>query len=184
MAASSNNDSKSKLRVRVKGPRLVGNDTQNSRFNYDQIGKAVNALYEYLERKKTESIDSGTNLLWEEVRDLNLLIEPKLKPRKAKHFRSFRIPVVHSWRNDGNHDICIITRTKDVALWEDILLTKFPVAGVKRIIGLTEFRSSFESEKARKDLCTLFDLFIVHPLIVHFVTSKLVVFLKKQNKFS
>ena len=167
-----------------KTHELVETNVLNRKFDHTQIESAVAALYEYLEKKTNEENGENDNLLWDDVRDINLLIEAKTRLMKAKEFRSFRIPLIHSWRQSGNHEICIITRSQDVSVWENILLTRFPVAGVTRIIGLKEFTTSFESEESRIHLCDLFDLFIVHPVIIHLVSSKLAGFLKNRNKFS
>ena len=154
-----------------------------SRFdNNTQIDKAIDALYKFLEEKKQSKSDELT--LWDDEQDINLVIEPKIHSVKSHTFNSIRIPLIHSFRRNTDNDICIITRTKDVAKWTEVLLTKYPVDGITKIMSLTEFEKNYKTQQSRIQLCELFDLFIIHPAIIHKVTSKISAFLRDRNKFS
>ncbi len=149
-------------------------------YNSEQIHLAAEALFEYL-RKRKEADDR--NLLWDDDEDLNLLIELKLLPTKAKEFRSYRLPLPHSFRKkDDLHEICLIARDADYREYEKHLMEKYPIHGLSKILPLSEFLRDYASQRARSSLCDLFDLFIIHPSVQIFVVSKLAPFLKSRNK--
>jgi len=147
-------------------------------YNSEQINKSVDALYEYLNDKNNKK----QNVLWDDNEDINLVIEPKLRTFHAHMFEAIRIPLAHSFRKDDFHDICIITRTIDVPKWENILLHKYPVSGLKKIIGLREFKTNYHTQESRQALCNLFDLFLFHPAVIYDVASKIVCFTRNANK--
>eukprot|EP00485_Elphidium_margaritaceum_P008446 CAMPEP_0202695884 /NCGR_PEP_ID=MMETSP1385-20130828/9337_1 /ASSEMBLY_ACC=CAM_ASM_000861 /TAXON_ID=933848 /ORGANISM="Elphidium margaritaceum" /LENGTH=341 /DNA_ID=CAMNT_0049351963 /DNA_START=32 /DNA_END=1057 /DNA_ORIENTATION=- len=143
------------------------------------IDNCVNALDKYLTKRK----NSKDNLLWDEETDINLLIELKVNSLKAQSFNSIRIPLAHSFRGqDTDHEVCIITRTKDVEKWKEVLLGTYKIHNVSKIMSYKEFESEYKTQTSRLQLCHLFDLFILHPAIVQKVTSKIVPFLQSQNK--
>eukprot|EP01084_Bolivina_argentea_P069166 125904_1 len=151
----------------------------NPLFNHETIDRAINALDEYLQKRKTSQSD---NLLWDEEQDINVVIEPKVNCLKAHTFNSIRIPLVHSFRKDTDNEICIITRSKDVEKWKEVILTTYPVAGVTKIMSVTEFETDYKTQEARVQLGQLFDLFIIHPSVIYRVASKIVPFLRNKNK--
>ncbi|ETO22549.1 hypothetical protein RFI_14652 [Reticulomyxa filosa] len=115
--------------------------------------------------------------------DLNLLIELKVLPRRRLTFMSIPIPLKHSFRTkDENHTLCVITRTKDAQIWENILLHDYKIKNLAKIMGVKEFLALYKDNTDVQNLCDIFDLFIVHPSVFHFVVPVLTVPLKQRNK--
>ena len=49
-------------------------------------------------------------------------------------------------------------------------------------MSVAEFESDFKTQDARHQLAQLFDLFIIHPSVIHRIASKIIPFLRNRNK--
>jgi len=143
-----------------------------------QIGRAVTALYQYLEKQK----ESGTDLIWDDDVDINMVLEPKVITKKNIVFNSIRIPLAHSFRHNTANEICLITRGQDMARWKQVLLREHPVSGLTKIMSVKTFETTFREKEELTNLVEIFDLFILHPAVRYRVAPRLLAMLRGRNK--
>lgn len=117
---------------------------------------AIPALFKYVSKKKGKQLhllnDHDTILL---ILALKKIPNADKKPRK--------IPLQHSLHSDSV-EVCLITKDESSTVKE---MLKAKAVTVKKVISLNKLRKRYQSFEAKRQLCSLYDVFICDDVIYH-----------------
>ncbi|KAF8819177.1 hypothetical protein IE077_001507 [Cardiosporidium cionae] len=130
-------------------------------FDFSRIDKAVSALVKHVHSKQkkqpTTSLLNAPN-----SNTLFLLFGVKRIPQHVKP-TPVQISLPHSLYDEST-DVCVIVKDPQ-RKWKD-LFAKERIPEVQKIIGLKKLLKKFNSFKARRELCSAFELFVCDDRLV------------------
>ena len=132
-----------------------------------QTTKAVSALVKYVNSTK------GKSNLFEEDTFITLLVTLRRTPDSGKN-KPIRLKVPHSLYNseEGDYQMCLFVKDRDASK----LKKRFeatPVTGLTQVIGLQKLRTDYQQYKAKRKLCSSYDLFLCDAAILPMMTKAL-----------
>tara|TARA_E500000178_G_C16856367_1_gene677557 strand:- start:84 stop:971 length:888 start_codon:yes stop_codon:yes gene_type:complete len=132
-----------------------------------QTTKAVSALVKYVNGKKT------SNNLFEEDTFVTLIITLRRTPDSGKN-KPIRLTIPHSLYNSesGDYQMCLFVKDKDASKLKQ-RFEATPVTGLTQVIGLQKLRTDYQQYKAKRKLCSSYDLFLCDGSILPMMTKAL-----------
>ncbi|CAE8595887.1 unnamed protein product [Polarella glacialis] len=140
------------------------------------LQKAVKALVQVIAKKSANAnplFDSSS-----ETMTLQLTLT-KIPERRVDRPVIIRLP--HPMY-DAKSEVCFICKDPQKK-YKELLLTKHPVPGLTKVIGVTKLKKNYKEPKDKRALCDSFDLFLCDKRVVEMMPKVLgVVFYKKKLK--
>ncbi|KAJ7340318.1 Ribosomal L1 domain-containing protein 1 [Desmophyllum pertusum] len=135
---------------------------RESQLDRKQVELAVPALVKFVGEKKGKQLrllnEHETILL---ILALKKIPNPDKKPKK--------IPLPHSLHSD-NVEVCLFAK-EDSTKTKEMLKSK--EVTVKKVISLAKLRKNYQSFEAKRQLCSLYDVFICDDTIYHLLPKLL-----------
>ncbi|XP_068673908.1 ribosomal L1 domain-containing protein 1-like isoform X1 [Montipora foliosa] len=135
---------------------------RESQLETKQVKLAIPALLKYVDTKKGKQL----NLL-NEHDNIQLIIALKKIPSRDKKPR--KIPLPHSLHSDST-EVCLITKEESSVVKE---MLKAKDVTVNKVISLKKLRKKYNMFEARRQLCSLYDIFICDERIYHLLPRAL-----------
>ncbi|CAH3036876.1 unnamed protein product [Porites lobata] len=131
---------------------------RESQLERKQVELAIPALMKHTDQKKGKQLhllsDHDTILL---ILSLKKIPNPDKKPRK--------ILLPHSLYSD-DVEVCLFTKEESSKAKE---MLKAKGVNVKKVVSLTKLRKNYHSFEAKRQLCSLYDVFVCDEAIYHFL---------------
>ncbi|XP_031569604.1 ribosomal L1 domain-containing protein 1-like [Actinia tenebrosa] len=130
---------------------------RESVLSQKQVDLAVSALMKHVQEKEKSkpSLLGDQQVLWL-ILALKKIPAPDKKPK--------RIAISNSLHPDDS-DVCLITKSEGKPVKE--LLQSAGVTSVKKVISLTKLKKNYKSYESKRQLASLYDLFICDDVIYH-----------------
>ncbi|PXF45898.1 Ribosomal L1 domain-containing protein 1 [Gracilariopsis chorda] len=157
--------------VRTRAARKQSSAAKNPQAFIKQISQqtltsAVSALFKdasAFEKKRREKMllkedEEGDTVLDNDSGDFHLVITFKIAPLKEK-LRPVAIRLKHSLWKEGEHEVCLFV--KDPQRKVKDYLAEHGSGGVSRVLGVDKLRKRYGTHEGRRELCTMFDVFLV-----------------------
>lgn len=127
--------------------------------------EANKALLEYLEKKKNEGEDKNNLLIGDEAESVYLQISTKKFVSDKKVLKPKKVAVPHSIYQDS--EICIFTKDPQRNYKNALMAETAATHGmVSRIIGVSKLKGKFKSYESRRQLLSMYDIFLSEDSVV------------------
>lgn len=146
---------------------------RESKLEKNQVELAVPALLKYLEktRSKEMSLLNENEIIWLQLA-LKKIPEPDKKPK--------RIPLPNSLYSKST-DVCLLSKEKGSNVKK--LLNEKGVTSITKVIPIKKLKTHYKSYESRRQLLTLYDVFLCDNRIYHLLPKLLGKEFYRKKKF-